>query len=61
MTKYSPEIEERMRLHFAELGEKDRRHYAAIEAHKLGFLEARDTSVRYWISTKNAYIKVSRS
>ena len=37
MTKYSPEIEERMRLHFAELGEKDRRHYAAIEAHKLGF------------------------
>jgi len=36
MTKYSPEIEERMRLHFAELGEKDRRLYAAVEADKLG-------------------------
>lgn len=36
MTKYSPEIEERMCLHFAELGEKDRRHYAAVEADKLG-------------------------
>ena len=36
MIRYSPEIEERMRLHFAELGEKDRRHYAAVETDKLG-------------------------
>ncbi|MFT5990730.1 MAG: hypothetical protein ACI9K9_002194, partial [Neolewinella sp.] len=29
MIRYSLEIEERMRLYFAKLGEKDRRHYAA--------------------------------
>jgi hypothetical protein len=37
MVRYSPEIEERMRFHFVELGEKDRRHYAAVEADKLGY------------------------
>jgi|TARA_B110000977_G_scaffold173180_1_gene226134 hypothetical protein len=37
MIRYSLEIEERMRLYFAKLGEKDRRHYAAVEADKLGY------------------------
>ena len=33
---YSPEIEDSMQYMFASLNEKDRRHYAAIEAKKLG-------------------------
>lgn len=33
---YSPQIEEDMRYMFDSLNEKDRRHYAAIEAKKLG-------------------------
>lgn len=33
---YSPQIEEDMRYMFESLNEKDRRHYAAIEAKKLG-------------------------
>ena len=36
MIRYSSEIEQRMRLHFDQLGEKNKRHYAAIEADKLG-------------------------
>lgn len=36
MTRYNREIEEKMRLHFSNLNEKDKRHYAAIEAEKLG-------------------------
>lgn len=37
MVRYLPEVEERMQLHFEQLGEKARRHYAAIEADKLGY------------------------
>lgn len=33
---YSPDIEDSMRYMFESLHEKDRRHYAAIEAKKLG-------------------------
>ncbi len=33
--KYSPEIEEQMRIVYNSLSEKDRRIYAAIEAQKL--------------------------
>lgn len=34
---YSAEIERRMKTLYESLNEKDRRRYAAIEAHKLGF------------------------
>ena len=37
MLMYSQEIEQKMRLHFHGLMEKERRHYAAIEAIKLGY------------------------
>ncbi len=35
--KYSQEIESKMRLFFNSLNERDRRHYAAVEAYKLGY------------------------
>ena len=34
---YTPETEKLIQLHYSRLGEKERRHYAAIEAQKLGF------------------------
>lgn len=37
MTKYNQETESIMRLYFSQLNEKDRRHYAANEATKLGY------------------------
>ena len=37
MTKYNQEIERKMELHFTQLSEKAKRHYAAIEAAKLGY------------------------
>jgi len=37
MTRYNQEIEQKMCLHFGQLMEKDKRHYAAIEATKLGY------------------------
>lgn len=37
MTKYNQEIEEKMLLYYSQLGEKSRRHYASIEASKLGW------------------------
>ncbi len=36
MTKYNSETEAKMLLHFSQLNEKNRRHYAAIEADRLG-------------------------
>jgi len=36
MTKYNTEIEQKMKLYFSQLSEKDKRHYAAVEAEKLG-------------------------
>lgn len=36
MPRYSPAIEAQMRMFYQSLSEKDRRRYAAIEAHKLG-------------------------
>ena len=36
MERYSPEIEEMMCSHFSNLSEKDKRHYAATEAIKIG-------------------------
>jgi hypothetical protein len=37
LVRYSSEAEVRMQLYFGQLGEKDRRYYAAIEADKLGY------------------------
>lgn len=37
MTRYDQETEQKMLLHFEQLLEKDKRHYAAIEATKLGY------------------------
>ena len=37
MTKYKQKIETQMILYFSQLSEKDQRHYAAIEAIKLGY------------------------
>jgi len=37
MTKYNQETANKMCLHFTQLSEKDKRHYAAIEATKLGY------------------------
>ena len=34
---YSEEVKHAMRLHYRQLGEKDRRRYAAVEALKLGY------------------------
>ena len=37
MKKYDAKIEQQMRRFFATLSEKDKRHYAAIEASKIGY------------------------
>lgn len=37
MTRYNQETEAKMRLHFSQLNEKDRRYYVALEALKLGY------------------------
>jgi len=37
MTKYNQEIEAAMQLHCSQLNQKDKRHYAAVEAIKLGY------------------------
>ena len=37
MTKYNQETESKMQLHYGNLNEKDRRHYAAAEVIKLGY------------------------
>ena len=37
MKKYDAEIEQQMRNFFETLSEKDKRHYAAIEARKVGY------------------------
>jgi hypothetical protein len=37
ITPYDPKIERLMKQYFSRLPEKERRHYAAIEAQKLGF------------------------
>ena len=37
MTRYNQETESKMRIYFSQLNEKDRRHYAATEAMKLGY------------------------
>lgn len=37
LTPYGPETERLMKQYFSRLPEKERRHYAAIEAQKLGF------------------------
>src|SRR3546814_10171404 len=36
MEKYVPEVEEKMKLFYANLSEKDKRYYVAVEAAKLG-------------------------
>ena len=35
--KYDKEVELAMKIHFESLSEKDQRHYAAVEAMKLGW------------------------
>ena len=37
MTRYNTEIEQKMLLYSSQLSEKDKRHYAAVEASKLGY------------------------
>lgn len=37
MTKYETDVEQQMKSYFSQLGEKDRRHYAAVEASKLSY------------------------
>ena len=37
MTKYTEEIESKMRQYYSQLNERDKRHYVAQEALKLGF------------------------
>lgn len=37
MKKYDVESEQQMRAFFETLSEKDKRRYAAVEAHKLGY------------------------
>jgi len=37
LTKYNQEIEAAMQLHYSQLNQKDKRHYAAVEAMKLGY------------------------
>jgi len=37
VTKYNQEIEVAMQLHYSQLNQKDKRHYAAVEAMKLGY------------------------
>ena len=37
MTRYNQEIEIQMQLHYSQLREKEKRHYAAIESIKLGY------------------------
>ncbi len=37
MKKYDEEVEQQMRSFFETLSEKDKRHYAAIEARKVGY------------------------
>lgn len=37
MERYTPQIEEKMRLFYNNLSEKDKRHYSAIESLKLGY------------------------
>lgn len=36
MTKYNQEIESQLLYHFSQLNEKEKRHYVALEALKLG-------------------------
>ena len=36
MTRYNQETEQKMLRHFLQLNEKDKRHYVALEAIKLG-------------------------
>lgn len=37
MTRYNAEIERSMCIHYTQLLEKEQRHYAAVEALKLGY------------------------
>ena len=37
MKKYDAEVEQQMRSFFEALSEKDKRHYAALEARKVGY------------------------
>lgn len=37
MTRYNREIAKKMVLHFSQLNEKNKRHYAALEAERLGY------------------------
>jgi len=50
MTKYNSELEQKMVTHFSGLSEKDKRHYAAIEASKLGYGGKRYISLLFGIS-----------
>jgi hypothetical protein len=52
---YDPEIERLMRLHHSRLSEKEQRHYAAIEAQKLGHGGKRYIIRLLGISTRTLY------
>jgi hypothetical protein len=49
---YTPEVTDDMRTFYTNLREKDRRHYAAIEALKLGSIGVPYISSLFGISTK---------
>jgi len=52
---YDTEIERLMRLHHSRLSEKEQRHYAAIEAQKLGHGGKRYMARLLGISTRTLY------
>lgn len=56
---YSTEIERLMRVHYSRLSEKDQRHYAAIEAQKLGHGGKRYITRLLGLSTRTLYKGIS--
>jgi hypothetical protein len=56
---YNTEIERLMRVHYSRLSEKDQRHYAAIEAQKLGHGGKRYITRLLGLSTRTLYKGIS--
>jgi hypothetical protein len=52
---YNTETEHLMRVHYSHLSEKDQRHYAAIEAQKLGHGGKRYVARLLGLSTRTLY------
>lgn len=56
---YNTETERLMRVHYSRLSEKDQRHYAAIEAQKLGHGGKRYITRLLGLSTRTLYKGIS--